>query len=162
VLAVLAVGLPTYSAFLVLTRAFYAVGETRVPALVNAFAVATSSVVGVALFLTVDDSWRVPGLAVGHTVGFAIGSLVLARFLSARIGGTGSTQLRSTTIRSLGMAGVAGAAMAAVAASPWPGGDAPVATVLLATVAGGALYVGLAARLGAPELPRLMAALRGR
>ena len=162
VLAVLALGLPSYSAFLVLTRAFYAVGETRVPALVNALAVATSSVVGAILFWSLDDRWRVPGLAAGHTIGFLLGAIGLARLLSGRIGVTGSTQLRAALIRSLCLAGVVGVVMAGIVAAPWPGADAPGPTVVLAAVAGGAVYAGLAARFGAPELRRLMSALRGR
>ena len=160
VLAVLAIGLPSYSAFLVFTRAFYAVSETRVPALVNGLAVAVSSVVGVVLFWSLDERWRVPGLALGHSVGFAIGAVLLARLLTGRVGATGSTQLRTTTVRAVVFSAIAGAGIASIVAAPWPATDGP--TVIVGAVVGAGLYVGLAARSGAPELARLVAVLRGR
>ena len=58
VLIAFAVGLPMYSGFLVFTRAFYAVGDTRTPTLVNLVTVVISSIAGVVLFETLPATGR--------------------------------------------------------------------------------------------------------
>ncbi len=84
VLAAFAVGLPGFSAFLVLTRAFYAVGEARVPALVNAATVAAASGAGAYLFFALPEGWEVAGLAAAHSAAFTLGAIALARPLVRR------------------------------------------------------------------------------
>ena len=58
-----AVGLPFFSAFQLLTRTFYAMQDTRTPALVNV-AAAVVNIAANLLYLSFD--WGVPGLALGH------------------------------------------------------------------------------------------------
>ena len=63
-----AVGLPFFSAFQLLTRTFYAMQDTRTPALVNV-AAAVVNIAANLLYLSFD--WGVPGLALGHATSYA-------------------------------------------------------------------------------------------
>jgi putative peptidoglycan lipid II flippase len=99
VLAAFAVGLPLYSAFLVYTRAYYALGDTKTPALVNAGTVGVASVVGAVLFAVVPREWAVPGLALGHSIGFGVGAMVLGRLFHRRIGARFGAQPTSAVLR---------------------------------------------------------------
>lgn len=85
-LAALGVGLFPYGAFLLLSRAYYALGDSRTPG-VASLAVA---VVGVAVMLVgaagTDGAARVAMLGVGHSGAYALGSVVLLRGLARRTG----------------------------------------------------------------------------
>lgn len=111
VLAAFVVGLPTYSAFLVFTRAFYAVSDAKTPALVNASSVVIASVVGALLFLRLPEGAAVAGLAVGHSVGFAVGAVALARMFSTRWGALSGDAVAGSLGRTVLASGLAGAVM---------------------------------------------------
>ncbi|HEX2294588.1 MAG TPA: murein biosynthesis integral membrane protein MurJ [Actinomycetota bacterium] len=161
-LAAFAVGLPAYSIFLVFTRAFYAIGDTKTPALVNAGAVAASSAAGAVLFLAAPDGWEVPGLAAGHSAGFGAGAAVLAAVFARRAGRLRSTQLMASTLRSTAAAVAAGGVMAFVSwFVPGEGFGPSLVTLVGAAVAGGAAYAGLMAWAGSRELTRVAALVRG-
>jgi putative peptidoglycan lipid II flippase len=162
VLAMFALGLPAYSAFLVLTRALYSVGETKTPALINAAAVGIASVSGAALFTFLDGRWQVPGLAIGHTIGFIAGTAILSRAVSARLGRIGSTRLVATVLRSLSMSIVAGTVMAVVYNSFFVNTSAEWLGVVVAASTGGAVYVAAMAAMKTPEMARLKALVVGR
>lgn len=161
VLAMFALGLPAYSSFLVLTRAFYAVGDTKQPALVNGLAVLVASASGILLFTSLEGRWQVPGLALGHTVGFTVGAFVLSRGLIRRIGPIGSTKLTATVLRSLGMAVVSGGVAAVVYNSFFLDPGLEGIGVLVAGSAGATLYLGAMIWMKSPELKRLRALVRG-
>jgi putative peptidoglycan lipid II flippase len=161
VLAMFAVGLPAFSAFLVLTRAFYALGDTKVPALVNAVAVLLASISGTVLFLWLDGRWQVPGLAMGHTIGFAIGAILLARSLSRRLGRLGSTRLTATVLRAILLSVVAAVAMAAVYGWRFEADSPHLLEVSATALLGAAVYLGGMAAMRTPELTRLGSLLRG-
>ena len=160
VLTAFALGLPTYSAFLILTRAFYALSETRLPSLLNGLAVATSCGVGVALFFLVPADARIPGLAFGHTVGFAIGTVFLMRALSRRIGTVVDKELVATIGRTLlatvVVAGSLGLLRATVLA-----GELMFWRLVLICAVGALAYLGVSAAMRAPELARLRALAKG-
>lgn len=156
VLQAFAIGLPSYSAFLVYTRAFYAVGDTKTPALVNAATVVVSSGAGALLFVVAGPGWEVPGLALGHSLGFAIGTFVIARIFSRRVGRVGGTRVGASLSRSISLGAVALAVMGVVVSLLVPGDNASaLAAVVLAPLAGAAVYGGGMVVLGAPELDRL-------
>jgi putative peptidoglycan lipid II flippase len=156
VIGAFAIGLPTYSAFLVVTRAYYAVGNTKTPALVNAGTVFLASVVGAAFFLAATDRWAVAGLALGHSLAFAVGSFVLSRAFAASIGRIGDRALLRSVARSVVSAGVALAAMMLVHLLLPESSRAEAAlNGVVTTVVGLVAYVGLARLLGAPELGRI-------
>ena len=160
VLAMFALGLPAYSAFLVLTRAFYAIGETKTPALVNATAVIVASVVGAGLFLSLDGRMQVPGLALGHTIGFLVGAIALGRSLTRRLGSIGSTRLTATVVRAVLLSVAAGGGMAIVYNSFFLEPGLEIVGVTVASLVGGAIYIAGMAAMGTPELKRLRALVR--
>ena len=162
VLAAFVLGLPTYSAFLVATRAYFALGDTKTPTLVNAGAVVISSVLGAGLFFAADDAWAVPALALAHSVAFAFGAIALLMLLTRRVGRVGTSELERSLLRSIVVSLLALAAMAAIAYA-LPDTNKVEALVSLGsiTAAGGAIYIGLMAKLRAPELRRF-ASLLGR
>ncbi|MFM8304317.1 MAG: lipid II flippase MurJ, partial [Actinomycetota bacterium] len=85
-LASLAVGLVAYSAFLLFARAYYALGDSRVPALVAL----ASGIVGVVVMVLGGRAFAgtatVGMLGLGHSVAFVVGALVLGVGLRRRTG----------------------------------------------------------------------------
>jgi putative peptidoglycan lipid II flippase len=161
VLAAFAIGLPAYSAFLVLTRAYYALGDARTPAIVNAVTIAISSVLGAALFYVLEDRWAVPGLAVAHSVAFLAGAVILTYTLSGRAGPILGAGLRSSAARSLIVGGAALIVMVAVHGLLPETSKAQALVNLGATGAAGAVvYLGVMARLHSAELQRAVALVR--
>ena len=156
VLQAFAIGLPSYSAFLVFTRAFYAIGDTKTPALINAVTVVLASAAGALLFSVASSGWEVPGLALGHSVGFFIGTVVMARVFARRAGSRGGTRVSSSIARALVIGAIAGTAMMLVESFLDSDSNGAALVALLATAAiGTLLYVGGMAVLKAPELRRI-------
>jgi putative peptidoglycan lipid II flippase len=163
VIRAFAIGLPTYSCFLVFTRAFYALGDTKTPALVNAATVVVASAFGALFFVIVPDGWEVAGLALGHSVGFVVGTVMLGRSLARRIGGLGGGELRRPLARASVLSLVAFAAMWLLQ-TVMPDGSNPVEllSVVVTAVAGGIVYVTGMALAKSPELARVTALARRR
>jgi putative peptidoglycan lipid II flippase len=86
-LASLGVGLLPYGMFFLLARAFYVLGDSRVPAVWGAVA----SLVGVAIMLvagaTTSSATTVLALGLAHSVSFLIGCIALVVALHRRVGG---------------------------------------------------------------------------
>jgi putative peptidoglycan lipid II flippase len=84
--ASLAVGLYAYGGFLLLARAYYALHDSRTPAVVALVA----AVVGVATMLVfapiAHGTARVALLGIGHSVAYAVGAVVLGIALGRRTG----------------------------------------------------------------------------
>jgi len=153
------VGLPTYSAFLVFTRAFYALGDTKTPTLVNAGTVAVSSVVGATLFAWMTPEWSVAGLALGHSIGFAVGTAFLSRLLYARMDAQ-RKRIAAGILRSVGVTGIAlGVMVVASTLMPEASRAAALANVLITAAVGGLVYIGIMTWLRPPELLRIAALL---
>ncbi|HEV2767914.1 MAG TPA: murein biosynthesis integral membrane protein MurJ [Acidimicrobiales bacterium] len=143
-------GLLGYGAFLFLTRALYAVGDTRTPSLVH-----VGVVVGAALAMAgisaIAGADRVPGLAAAHSLAYLVGAVVLARRVPLR------ARLAQGTMPSL-LRPVAGGVAAAIAAGGvmWlvqqpfdiAGRIGALAVLAGAGVAGAAVYLGAQALLG--------------
>ncbi|HEX7133243.1 MAG TPA: lipid II flippase MurJ [Iamia sp.] len=135
-LATLALGLFPYSAFLLLARAYYALGDSRTPGLVSIGVAATGlAILAIGAPLT-DGTARVTVLGLAHSSAYAVGMVVLLVGLSRRTGGSvvpGSV---------IAMAGAA----AVTAAAVWFASDRLLSghTGLLAdgVVAGGLTVVG--------------------
>ena len=161
VLAAFVIGLPTYSIFLVVTRAYYALSDTKTPALVNAGAVLVSSVLGYVLFTTAEDDWSVPGLALAHSLAFALAAVVLVLLLSRRLGPVVTRDLGVGVGRSLG-ASLLALAVALALTAMLPGSSKLEALVSLLVASAGAVGIFLAAMavMRAPELRRFAALLK--
>jgi putative peptidoglycan lipid II flippase len=91
-----AVGLPFFSAFQLLTRTFYAMQDTRTPALVNVAA----AVVNVAAdLLYIALGWGLPGLALGHATSYVFATAVCLIVLRRRLGGLDGQRIVRTLAR---------------------------------------------------------------
>lgn len=161
-LALLAVGLPTYSAFLVFTRAFYAIGETKVPALVNLASIVVGGGFSAVFFFTWPNGWEVPGLALGHSIGFALGLVVLTSLASRAIGHVSLRSLVDAVFHPAVGAVVAFVAMAAVRYAFGPVDSKTAAgSVLMITAGVGALaYLTAMRAVRAPQLSMFLRALK--
>jgi putative peptidoglycan lipid II flippase len=163
VIAAFAVGLPTYSAFLVLTRAYYAFSDTKTPTLVNAAVVAISSVLGAAFFTLFENDWAVAGLAAGHSIAFAGGAYALARMLAGRTSRAGSTALVAASLRSLGVGAAALLVMVGVSTAVGENTRTEaVADLTLTALVGAAVYLGGMTWIRSPEWQRVRHLLRSR
>ncbi len=85
-IAGLAVGLLPYSAFLLLARGYYALGDSRTPGLVSVACALAGVGVMVAGSLAVDGSARIFVLGLGHSVAYTAGVVVLGAGLARRTG----------------------------------------------------------------------------
>ena len=159
VLAAFALGLPVFSTFLILTRTFYAVGDTRLPAFANLGGVIVAAGVGASTFFMAPEGWEVAGLALGHSFGALVSCAWLLRALRAKAIDVGGAALRSSLGRTLVAAAVAAAIM--VATRTLVDGSA-VGQVVLGGLLGAAGYFLTQWRMRSAELGRLRSALAGR
>ncbi len=83
VLRFFAIGLFSFSAFQLLLRAFYAMQDSRTPALVNIASVTLNTVVNVLLFHALGAR----GLALGYAAAYTFGAIVLVLLMRRRLGG---------------------------------------------------------------------------
>jgi putative peptidoglycan lipid II flippase len=154
VLAVFAVGLLPFSIYQLQARAFYALRDTRTPALVQCAVCAVLIGVDVLLAAVLPTHLRVFGLAAGHACAYLVGVVISAIALSRRLGPRGqvdAVRALPLLVRLAPAALAAGAAAAGLSAilhsrlSPGPTGSllvlAPAA--LLALVVYTAIAVGL-------------------
>lgn len=156
VLSTFAIGLPVFSAFLVLTRAFYAFGDTRTPALINLVTVVTSSLVGMAAFAWAPSGWEVAGLALGHSIGALVGYGLSMRSLRVRTGPIFDKDSISAVAVYFVGAALAGAGMWLVSSVS---GNL-VGDLAAAASFGGFIYLILSALAGSRELTRLRVLVR--
>jgi len=137
--ASLATGLFFYGTFLLLARAYYALGDSRVPALVALVTALAGAAVMVVAGRAVDGSAVVAAIGIGHSVAYALGACVLAVGLSRR---TGRAIVPAALPRALVVAAPLGAAAWWVAdrIEPATRGEA-LLVVALSGLVGGALYL---------------------
>ncbi len=91
-----AVGLPFFSAFQLLTRTFYAMQDTRTPAIVNVGAAVVN--VGANL-LFLSFGWGLWCLALGHATSYVFATVVSLIVLRKRLGGIDGARIWSTILR---------------------------------------------------------------
>jgi len=125
VLVGFSVGLFPFSAFQLLLRAYYAMQNTRTPALVNIAAVAINVAADLILFFGFDLG--VQGLALGHAISYGFGSVALLLLIRRRLRGIDGARVLGTIGRTL----LAGAATAATAwlVARWLGTTVGTATL---------------------------------
>lgn len=151
VLAAYALGLLGYAGFQLLTRALYALGDTRAPALVNGGVALGGSVLMLVLSALASGDSRVVVLGAAHALAVVAGAAVLAVMVDRRVGG-GSIDLAALA-RGVGCAGAAGVVARLVADGlAGPSRRSAVVAVALASVAGAAVYLAGQWWLRAPEL----------
>jgi putative peptidoglycan lipid II flippase len=140
-LAGLAVGLFPYSAFLLLSRAAYALGDSRSPGVVSLASAGVGVVVmGIGSALTHGGA-RVAVLGAGHTLAYCIGLVVLGVRLQARVGGSlrpaGLARVVATSL-AVGVPAW-GAGEALLGSTPTRTGDVVVCAVVVVVAAGAVL-----------------------
>ncbi|MET0740807.1 MAG: murein biosynthesis integral membrane protein MurJ [Candidatus Nanopelagicales bacterium] len=98
-LSLFAVGLPAYSGSYVLTRAFFAMEDTRTPALVTCLMAVVNIALAVAFAAVLAPERVVAGLALAYALAYTVMAVVLTWLLRARLGGLGLTLVLRTYTR---------------------------------------------------------------
>jgi putative peptidoglycan lipid II flippase len=166
VIVAFALGLVPFCVFQLLLRAFYALQDTKTPALINVVATAANIGADLLLYVTLPTGWRAFGLALGFSASYWLAAAMTARAVGRRLGGLDGRRVLRTYVR---------LATASVAAGLVAFGLAQLSIALLgtsfagATVAlvagggiGGALLLTLAGRMHVTELTDLLRAVRSR
>jgi putative peptidoglycan lipid II flippase len=165
-LSVFACGLVAFSAYQLQLRAFYALQDTRTPALVNLSVNVTTVVVDVALYVALPARWQVLGLAAGQAASYLVGLVVCTTVLARRVPRDPRGHVLRTTVRCLLAAAPAAAvAVLVVRLAEQSLGTATTGSVT-AVLAGGAVlavgYLALVRRLRVPEVDVLVAPVLAR
>jgi putative peptidoglycan lipid II flippase len=120
VLAVLAVGVLPFSIYQLQSRAFYARGDTKTPALVQVVVSTAMVLFDMAASAVLPASVRIYGLAAGLVVANCVGAAVTTKLLRRQLGSSrppGTGRSMTDALGRMAVAGVAGAAAAAAAAA---------------------------------------------
>ena len=162
-LALFAIGLLSFSPFQLLLRGFYAMQDTRTPALVNVAAVTVNTVVNIALFHWLGAR----GLAVGYAAAYTFGAVALAALIRRRVGGLGGAGLLVVLGKVLvagGVTAVAAYGTSKVLAHAFGTATIPQQTLqVLGSVAVGLLvFVGMALALRIEDLRQVVGMTVGR
>lgn len=145
-LASLALGLYAYGAFFLLANSFYALGDSRTPALVGIGGAVVGVVVMAVLVPFTHGAARVAALGFGHTAAYALASVTLAVMLTRR---TGRLVVPRGLPRVAVLAGVLAFGTWAVERAVAPTGRAETLGLLVALVlVAGAIYAAVTRALG--------------
>ncbi|MEV0714675.1 murein biosynthesis integral membrane protein MurJ [Asanoa sp. NPDC050611] len=148
------------------TFAFYALPDTRTPALVNIPVVALRVLVQVGLFLVLSTSTVAAGLMFGNAVSYVAAAVVFAMLLRRRIGPIGAGRIMATFGKVL-VAAIGAALVGYLVLALLPDNDSADRVIALArlVVGGGAIclsYLGLAMALRITEVTSVVGMVRRR
>lgn len=165
-LAAGALGLLPFAVSQMQIFAFYALRDTRTPALVNLAVVTAKVGVDLVLYATLPPANVVEGLMWGNTVSYLVAVVVSGWLLGRRLGGLDARRVLRTVVR-LAVASVVGGLLAwavAVGVQDRLGsGTLPAIAVLVAgCLVGGIAYLAVALRLGVGEVHQVTGRLRSR
>jgi putative peptidoglycan lipid II flippase len=142
-----AFGLAGYSAVRIASPTFYAIGDSRTPAIVSGVVILMNVVVGLALVRAIGFA----GLALGTSIASIANAAILLTLLQRRLGGLDGARLSATIAKVVCAAVLMGAAAAAIQAAmerAMPGAHLAARGIRLSASIGGGLAV-LAAALTA-------------
>lgn len=164
-LAAFSVSLVPFSAFQLQLRAFYALQDTRTPALANIVLALINVVADLAFFVVLPPRERAVGLALGYSVSYIVGFAWFTRLLRLRLGPLPGAHVTRTIARLSLAAGVA-ACLAYVSGGRVTEvvGDGVMGSLLGLLVGGGlgmAAYIWFALRLRVPEVRQLASLASG-
>ena len=144
-LALFATGLFTFALFQLLIRGFYAMQDTRTPALINLVATAIGTAVNFIYFRYLG----VKGLALGQTTAYTIATIAALLVMRRRLGGLDGRRVASSVARIAIASAVTG--LVAFATAEWLGSALATTTtgselvqVVAATAAGIAAFLAMA------------------
>ncbi|MFY1653454.1 murein biosynthesis integral membrane protein MurJ [Solwaraspora sp. WMMB762] len=166
VLLAAAVALVPFAVSQLFTFGFYALPDTRTPALINIPVVALRILVQIGLFVALSVQFAAPGLMIGNGVSYLAAAVLSAWLLRRRVGRIGFGGIMVTFGKVALAAG--GAALAGwLVVTLLPGGDTPSQPLaILQLVVGGAavglVYLGLAVVLRIREIVDVLAMVRRR
>jgi putative peptidoglycan lipid II flippase len=166
IFGVFCLGLLPYTLFNLLLRAFYAMHDSRTPALIGAVSMAVRIAASFLCLAILPPADVVAGLGVGFGLSSLVMMVMLWRVLGRRVGGLDTARINRTLLR-MHLAAIPGAIFA-IAVSVIIGHLAPAGTIAALTIvavggAGGlALYLLAARLLRVEELSELTRSLRTR
>jgi len=153
------VGLVFFTAFQLQLRGFYAMHDSRTPALINVAVNATMVAVDVVLFNVLEGDARVVGLATGYAASYAVGLAVSTVVLRRRLGGIGGRVVLTVLAKVLLAATAAAAPAYAAARVVQTSAGTKTAGSALAALTGlavlGAVYLVVARALHVAEVTEL-------
>jgi putative peptidoglycan lipid II flippase len=162
-LQLFSLGMFSFCAFQLLLRAFYAMQDTRTPALINIAAVAINTMANVIYYRYL----QVEGLALGHATAYTFAAVTAAIILRRRLGGLEGRTL-GPALAQIALAGMA-CGVTAFAVSEWMArvaGVSAIGTQVLQVVAGmtagAAAFVAVASFFRLQELTLIRGLFRGR
>ncbi|GAA3733037.1 murein biosynthesis integral membrane protein MurJ [Salinactinospora qingdaonensis] len=99
VLAAMALGLVPFTIFQLMLRVFYAMGDTRTPALISIVNTAVHGTLAIVAYLVLPPSDVIVGVAGGFMFSFLVGLLIAGGVLSRRLGGLDGGRILATLVR---------------------------------------------------------------
>jgi putative peptidoglycan lipid II flippase len=164
VFAVFCLGLLPYTLFNLLLRAFYAMHDSRTPALVGAVSLAVRIALGFGALFVLPPADVVAGLGVGFGVSSLVMAVWLWRILARRVGGLDTRRIGKTLLRmhAAALPGMIFAlAMSVIIGRIAPGGTVAALAIVAVGGSGGlALYLLAARVLNVAEVSELTRSLR--
>jgi putative peptidoglycan lipid II flippase len=166
VLVVAAVALVPFAISQLFTFAFYALPDTKTPAMINIPVVALRVAVQIGLFSAFAASFAAAGMMLGNAVSYVAAAIASAWLLRGRVGRIGLGEIVNTFLRvAVATAGATVAGLLVV--KLLPGDDAPtLVQSLVQIVVGGAViggtYLGLAMALRIREITEVVGMVRRR
>jgi len=166
VLLVAAVALVPFAVSQLFTFAFYALPDTRTPALINIPVVAVRVLVQITLFVALSATFTASGLMLGNALSYLAAAVISVWLLRGRIGRIGFGAIMITTGKVL-VAAVGAALLGLLVVNLLPGGPTPDRfSAIVQLVVGGATigltYLGLALVLRIREIDDVVAMVRRR
>jgi putative peptidoglycan lipid II flippase len=166
VFSIFSLGLMPYMLFQLLLRVFYALQDSKTPALIGVATMVTNVAMNLIALAIFPKTEVVAALGAGFGLANVVGSVLAWRILSRRIGGLAGREIGTSLLR-MHAAAVPGAvfalAVAVMVAGVFSTGKA--AAVLVVLVGGGGalvLYVMFARALRVAEVTNLLAMVRSR
>jgi putative peptidoglycan lipid II flippase len=166
VLLAAAVALVPFAVSQLFTFAFYALPDTRTPALINIPVVALRVLVQIGLFVILSVQFAAVGLMIGNAVSYLAAAVLSAWLLRRRVGRIGFGALMAT-FGKVALASAGAALVGWLVVLVLPGGDSPgrvmaFVQVMVGATAIGVTYLGLSVALRIREVNDLLAMVRRR
>jgi putative peptidoglycan lipid II flippase len=163
-LALGAFGLLPFAIVMLQLRVFYAMRDTRTPTLINAFMVGTKVLLVLVFAAVLHGDRVVIWLEFVTSSSYLIGAIVGHLLLTRRFGRLGFTEVARTTARIAAVTAVGAVVALGVVLGVEPvvgrGPAGSAVTLVAATVAGGAVLVGLLRVVRVAEVDQMLASLR--